>query len=172
MSSHPALTPLRPGSPLNDLTAQPTSAPFAPHSLQSPHKRVYFCAQDADRPACIFFFFFARSNVCVKWQNMNQVTGRGGRLGHLSGPGEGVLKQKAAPGFQGKLGLQLFHHQTLPNGLLSNEMWTHRCFICAIPCCHPVSCISLIGEADYKPTFESFSSTVSHLVPSVHLSDI
>lgn len=57
-----------------------------------------------------FFFFWAQSNLCVKWQYMNQVTGKGGRLGHFSGPGEGVLKQKAAPGFQGESRHQLFHH--------------------------------------------------------------
>ena len=32
---------------------------------------------------------------------MNQVTEKGGRLGHFLGSGEGILKQKAAPGFPG-----------------------------------------------------------------------
>lgn len=47
----------------------------------------------------IFYFFFGQSNLCIKWQYTNQVTLKGGRLGHFSEPGEGVLKQKDAPGF-------------------------------------------------------------------------
>ena len=44
------------------------------------------------------YFFLCQSNLCVKWQNTNQVTGSGGRLGHFVLSGEGILKQKASAG--------------------------------------------------------------------------
>lgn len=79
--------------------------------------------------------FLSVKLVCVKWQYMNQVTGKGGRLGHFSGPGEGILKQKAAPRYLKSRqsiswfitslhtgGAQECDVQTLPDYLLSNEM--------------------------------------------------
>lgn len=69
--------------------------------------------------------------VCVKWQNMDQVTEKGGRLGHLSGPGEGILKQKAAPGFSEAEGEQ---------GSASAGPSPHRKLSPSLTCCRPMTC--------------------------------
>lgn len=34
-----------------------------------------------------FIYLFSQSNLCVKWQHMNQVTEKRGRLDHFSSPG-------------------------------------------------------------------------------------
>lgn len=94
------------------------------------------CVQATDRP--IPFFSppplsppISQTCVCVKWQNMDQVTEKGGRLGHLSGPGEGILKQKAAPGFSEAEGEQ---------GSASAGPSPHRKLSPSLTCCRPMTC--------------------------------
>lgn len=69
---------------------------------------MYFCVEVADRP--IFFIFFWSVKLVCKMAVHESGDWERRAIGPLLGSGEGVLKQKAAPGFHGKSRYQLFHH--------------------------------------------------------------